>query len=168
ADGKIVVAGGGYEHAVATDPKHRCCTGRGFVAALEPRTGRVVWKYDVGPRPVPLVPPVKIKDAWGERAFHFGPSTSSVWCTPSYDARGRTVFFGTDTHNAPRQPTKDDPRLYTKHSCAVIAVDARTGAEKWVTQINPDDVWNYTMRAYDSKTGRYKDQSIGDTPKIYW
>src|SRR3954453_14804282 len=50
ADGKVVVAGGGYEHAVATDPKHRCCTGRGFVAALEPRTGRVVWKYDVGPR----------------------------------------------------------------------------------------------------------------------
>jgi outer membrane protein assembly factor BamB len=49
----------------------------------------------------------------------------------------------------------------------MIAVDARTGAEKWVTQINPDDVWNYALRAYDPATGRYKDQSIGDTPKIY-
>jgi outer membrane protein assembly factor BamB len=36
-----------------------------------------------------------------------------------------------------------------------------------VTQINPDDVWNYALRAYDPKTGLYKDQSIGDTPKVY-
>ena len=48
----------------------------------------------------------------------------------------------------------------------MIAVDSRTGAEKWVTQINPGDVWNYGMCAYDPNTG-YKDQSIGDTPKIY-
>jgi glucose dehydrogenase len=167
ADGKLIVAGGGYEHAVATNPKHRCCTGRGFVAALEPATGKVVWKYDVGPEPVELKPPLKVKDDWGEHIFHFGPSTSSVWATPSYDEASKMIFFGTDTHNAPRQPTKDDPRLYTKHSCAIIAVDAATGAEKWVTQINKDDVWNYTMRAYDGKTGRYKDQSIGDTPKPF-
>ena len=36
-----------------------------------------------------------------------------------------------------------------------------------MTQITPDDVWNYALPAYDPKTGRYKDQSIGDTPKIY-
>jgi glucose dehydrogenase len=168
AEGKVIVAGGGFEHGVALDPRTKCCTGRGFVVALEPHDGKVIWKYDVGPTPQKHDPPVKLKDDWGERTYYYGPSTSSVWCTPSYDADTRTLFFGTDTHNAPRQPTKDDPRLYTKHSCALIAVDARTGAEKWVTQINPDDVWNYSMRAYDSKTGRYKDQSIGDTPKIYW
>jgi polyvinyl alcohol dehydrogenase (cytochrome) len=168
AEDKVIVAGGGFEHGVAADPSHRCCTGRGFVVALQPRTGKVLWKYDVGPEPQKLDPPVTIKDAWGEHVFHFGPSTSSVWCTPSYDADTRTIFFGTDTHNAPRQPTKDDPKLYTKHSCAVIAVDARTGQEKWVTQINPGDVWNYAMRGYDPATGLYKDQSIGDTPKIYF
>jgi polyvinyl alcohol dehydrogenase (cytochrome) len=48
----------------------------------------------------------------------------------------------------------------------VIAVDARTGAEKWVTQITSGDVWNYALPGYDPKTG-YKDQSVGDTPKIY-
>jgi glucose dehydrogenase len=167
ADGKVIVAGGGYEHSVALDPKHPCCSGRGFVVALDPHTGKVAWKYDVGPVPQKLDPPVKIIDAYGEHVFHYGPSTSSVWSTPSYDAAGGMIFFGTDTHNSPRQPTKDDPRLYTRHSCAVIALDVRTGAERWVTQINPDDVWNYTMRAYDPKTGRYKDQSIGDTPKVY-
>lgn len=167
AEGLVVVAGGGFEHAAALDPRVVCCSGRGFVAAFEPRTGKVAWKYDVGPEPKKLDPPVVITDAWGKHVYRVGPSTSSVWCTPSYDAGSRTLFFGTDAHNSPRQPTKDDPRLDTKHSCAVIAVDARTGKERWVTQISPGDIWNYTMRPYDPKTGRYKDQSIGDTPKVY-
>jgi outer membrane protein assembly factor BamB len=168
AEGNVVIGGGAYEHGVAADPKNRGCTGRGFVVALEPRTGKVVWKYDVGPEAKEFSAPVTIETAWGKRVFHRGPSTSSVWCTPSYDAETRTIFFGTDCHNSPRQPTPDDPRLYTKHSCAVVAVDARTGAEKWVTQITPNDVWNYSMPAYDTKTGGYKDQAIGDTPKIFW
>jgi glucose dehydrogenase len=167
ADGKLIVGGGAYEHGVPLDPKAVCCTGRGYVMALEPATGKVVWKYDVGPEPKKLDPPVKVKDAWGEREYQYGPSTSSVWSTPSYDPETGLVYFGTDTHNSPRQPTKDDPRLYTRHSCAVIAVDAATGAERWVTQINKGDVWNYTMRAYDAETGLYKDQSVGDTPKPY-
>lgn len=168
ADGNLVVAGGGFEHFLALNPLNSCCTGRGFVMAIEPRTGKVVWKYNVGPEPKKLDPPVKIKDAWGEHVFKYGPSTSSVWCTPSHDPDTRTIYFGTDTHNAPRQPTKDDPKLYTKHSCAIIAIDSLTGEEKWVTQINPGDVWNYNMCIYDPVTGLYKDQSIGDTPKIYW
>lgn len=167
ADGKLLIAGGGFEHAVAADPKHPCCTGRGFVAALDPATGKAVWKYDVGEEPKAHVPPVAIGEGAERREFAFGPSTSSVWSTPSFDATTGLVYFGTDTHNAPRKPTKDDPRLYTKHSCAIIAVDAKTGRERWVTQINADDVWNYGLRTYDPKTGRYKDQSIGDTPKPY-
>jgi polyvinyl alcohol dehydrogenase (cytochrome) len=167
ADGKVVVAGGTLEQLVAAFPGYRGCTGRGFVAALEPRSGRVIWKYDVGPTPQRFDPPLTIKDSWGEHAFHFGPATSSVWCTPSFDAATGTLFFGTDVNTAPRRPTADDPRLHTRESCAVIALDVRTGAERWVTQLNPGDVWTNAMRAYDPKEGRYKDQSIGDTPKIY-
>lgn len=167
AEGKLIIAGGGFEHAVALNPLHRCCTGRGFVAALEPASGKVVWKYEVGPEPKKLDPPVVITDSRGKHTFHFGPSTSSVWSTPSYDAATGAVYFGTDCHNSPRQPTKDDPSLSTKHSCAVVALEARSGKEKWVTQINPGDVWNYALRTYDPATGRYKDQAIGDTPKPY-
>ncbi len=166
AEGNIVVAGGAFEHSVAADPKNTGCTGRGFVVALEPATGKVVWKYDVGPEPKEFDKPVTIRYGAVERTFHRGPSTSSVWCTPSFDAESHTVFFGTDCHNSPRQPTKDEPSISTRHSCAVIALDARTGAEKWVTQITANDVWNYALPTYDAKTG-YKDQAIGDTPKIY-
>jgi polyvinyl alcohol dehydrogenase (cytochrome) len=166
AEGKIVVAGGGFEHIVAAGPGNKGCTGRGLVAAFEPGSGKVAWKYDVGPEPGKLDPPVTVQYGSVKRVYHYGPSTSSVWCTPSYDAESRTIFFGTDCHNSPRQPTKDDPRLSTKHSCAVIAVDARTGKERWVTQITENDVWNYALPAHDPKTG-YKDQAIGDTPKVY-
>jgi outer membrane protein assembly factor BamB len=168
ADGKIVVAGGALEQGIrAFLPKYEGFTGRGFVMALDPQSGRVIWKYNVGPKPERLDPPVVIKDAWGDHVFQFGPGTSTVWSTPSYDAASRTLFFGTDTNNAPRQPTKDDPRLDTRYACAAIAIDARDGSEKWVTQINPGDVWVGGMRAYDPKTGRYKDESIGDTPKVF-
>src|SRR5262245_41967973 len=167
ADGKLIVAGGTLEQLIAAIPGYKGCTGRGFVAALEPKTGRVVWKYDVGPKPEPLDPPITIEDSWGKHTFYFGPATSSVWCTPSFDAESATIFFGTDVNTAPRRPTDDDPRMHTRESCGVIALDVRDGKEKWVTQINPGNVWTNAMPSYDPKEGRYKDQSIGDTPKVY-
>ncbi|HVC94688.1 MAG TPA: PQQ-binding-like beta-propeller repeat protein [Pirellulales bacterium] len=167
ADGKLIVAGGTLEQIVAAFPFYRAGTGRGFVMALDPASGKIAWKYDVGPKPQPLDPPITIKDSWGDHVFHFGPATSSVWSTPSYDAQSGTIFFGTDVNTAPRRPTDDDPRFETRESCAVIAIDVRDGAVRWVTQISPGDVWTNAMRSYDPKEGRYKDQSIGDTPKVY-
>jgi outer membrane protein assembly factor BamB len=167
AGDKVIVAGGTLEQVVAAFPLYKGCTGRGFVMALEPKTGKIAWKYDLGPKPEPLDPPIVIKDSWGEHKFYFGPATSSIWSTPSFDADSGTLFFGTDVNTAPRRPTKDDPKLHTRESCAVVALSVRDGSEKWVTQINPGDVWTNAMRGYDPKEGRYKDQSIGDTPKIY-
>jgi polyvinyl alcohol dehydrogenase (cytochrome) len=167
ARGKLIVAGGSLEQVISASPFYKGSTGRGFVVALDPKTGRVIWKYDVGPKPEALTPPIKIKDSFGDHVFYFGPATSSVWSTPSFDADTGTIFFGTDVNTAPRRPTPEDPRLYTRESCAVIAVDVDKGIEKWVTQISPGDVWTNSMRSYDPSEGRYKDQSIGDTPKIY-
>jgi polyvinyl alcohol dehydrogenase (cytochrome) len=167
ADGKLILGGGAIEQVAAAFPGYRGCNGRGFVMALEPKTGRILWKYDVGPKPERLDPPIAIKDSWGTHTFYYGPSTSTVWSTPSFDPETGTIFFGTDTNNSPRPPTTDDPRPYTRESCAVIALNIRDGKERWVTQINPGDVWTMGMCGYDPREGRYKDQSIGDTPKIY-
>ena len=167
ADGKLIVAGGTLEQMMAAVPGYQCCTSRGFVAALEPKNGRIIWKYDVGPEPQPLDPPITINDSGGEHVFQFGPATSSVWSTPSFDVDSGTIFFGTDVNTAPRQPTADDSQLHTRESCAVIALDVRDGAEKWVTQISAGNVWTNAMPGYDPMAGRYKDQSIGDTPKVY-
>jgi polyvinyl alcohol dehydrogenase (cytochrome) len=167
AEGRVIIGGGTIEQVVAASPFYRGSTGRGFVLALEPKTGRILWKYDLGPKPEPLDPPITLKDSFGSHTFYFGPATSSIWSTASFDAETATIFFGTDVNTAPRRPTSDDPRHSTRESCSVIALDIRNGSERWVRQINPGDVWTNSMRGYDPQEGRYKDQSIGDTPKIY-
>ena len=92
--GKLIIfAGGAYEHAKAEEKGYRCCKGRGFVLAFDPKNGRLVWKYLVGPMPEEFNPPLKMQTVWGERVFHYGPSTSSVWSTPSYDPKTNSVFF---------------------------------------------------------------------------
>ncbi len=168
ADGKLIVAGGALEQVVAAFPGYRASTGRGFVVSLEPRTGKVDWKFDLGTQPQKLDPPITILDSWGKHVFHFGPATSAIWCTPSYDASTGTLYFGTDVNTAPRRPTADNPRLDTRESCAIVALDVRTGTEKWITQISKGDVWTNAMRSYSSEDKKYKDQSIGDTPKIFF
>ncbi len=168
ADGKVVAGGGGYEHPYPLDPDYPCCTGRGFVVAFDPDSGEVIWKYEVGEQPEKFEEPVTMRDEKGEHRFQYGPSTSSVWSTPSYDKETGTIFFGTDVNNSPRRPTVQDPRYDTKYSAAVVALDIKTGREKWVTQLNVGDVYNHSLAGYDTKNGVYRDGSVGDTPKIYW
>lgn len=164
---KVVFGGGAFEHAGGVIRGYECCSGRGFVIAIGLDSGQIVWKYDVGPEPEKFDPPYVETDATGEHVFHYGPSTSSVWSPVSFNPDNNLVFFGTDVHNSPRKPTDDDPRNYTPHSAALIAVDASDGSQRWVSQINAGDVWNYSRPDYDVATRIYKDQSIGDTPKVY-
>lgn len=166
ADGKVVFGGGTLEQLYAGTAGYKGSTGRGFLVALEPSSGKIAWKHDVGPKPEKFKTPVVIEESWGRHAFEFGPATSSVWCTPSYDRESNTLFFGTDVNTAPRRPTPDNPALHTADSCAVVALDAANGKRKWSTQLNPGDAWTNAMCGYDPKTRLYKDQSIGDTPKI--
>ncbi len=166
ADGKVVFGGGALEQLYAGTPGYPGSTGRGFLVALDPGTGRVIWKHDVGPKPARLDPPVVMEDSWGRYSFESGPASSTVWSTPSHDPGSNSLFFGTDVNTAPRRPTPDDPSFHTPDSCAVVALDAATGRRRWNTQLNPGDAWTNAMRGYDPKTGLYKDQSIGDTPKV--
>jgi len=105
ADGKIICGGGTVaEQLISGTMFYRGSTGRGFVVALDPKDGHVIWKYNVGPKPAPLDPPITLEDSWGKHTFYFGPATSSVWSTPSFDAESNTIFFGTDVNTAPRRP----------------------------------------------------------------
>ena len=166
ADGNVIFGGGTLEQVYAGSERYAGSTGRGFLVAMDLMNGKIVWKYDVGPQPKKLDPPVVIEETWGKHTFEYGPATSSIWSTPSYDEETKMLYFGTDVNTAPRQPSPENPSLHTEDSCAVVALDASTGKRIWNTQLKAGDVWTNAMCAYDWTTGLYKDQSIGDTPKI--
>jgi outer membrane protein assembly factor BamB len=169
AGDKLIVSGGAVDQGLPlVDKVFPGGSGRGFVVALAPQTGSLLWKYNIGPPPERFDPPLELDyGPSGKVKYLYGPSTSTVWSTPSYDEANQALYFGTDANNTPRRPTADDQRYHNKYSCAVIAVDASTGHEKWVRQLKENDVWNAAVPAWDAATGEYKDLSIGDTPKIY-
>ena len=167
AEGKIIIGGGTIEQMYAGTKAYPGSTGRGFVVALDPSSGKVIWKFDLGQPPRKFDKPFVVKNDWGTTTYTHGPATASIWCTPSYDGESKRIFFGTDVNTSPRQPTDDNPNLSTEDSDAIICLDVVTGKMQWRRQIHEGDQWNNSMRGWDSKTGRYKDCSIGDTPKIF-
>ena len=120
ARGKLIVAGGSLEQVISASPFYKGNSGRGFVAALDPKTGEVIWKYDVGPKPEPLKPPITIKDSFGRpyvlfRARHeLGLEHSVVRRRDRHD-----LFRHRRQHRAPapdhRRPAALHPRIVRGH-----------------------------------------------------
>ena len=126
------------EEFAAQDPNYPCCSSRGSLLLLEPRTGHVIWQTPT------------ITDA--QRAA--GASGASIWSTPTYDPETQTIF--TTTGNNFSEPS-------TQTEDAFVAFDARTGAIKWVNQRTPDDTWNYRF-GYEPG---HVDADFGDSPQVY-
>lgn len=121
------------------DPTYPCCTARGSVVLLDPRDGRVVWQTYM------------ISDA--EHAA--GASGASVWSTPTYDRQLGLVYATTGQNFS--EPA-------TGASDAVLALDATTGAIRWVNQRLPNDIWNVR---YPQGPPDHPDYDIGDSAQVY-
>ena len=111
---------------------------RGSVVLLDPNNGNVIWQT------------YTISDA----DFALGASGASVWVAPAYDADTNTIFIGTGNNfSLPTTGTSD----------AMMALDANTGAIKWINQLLPNDSWN----PWTHGSGYGPDFDIGDSPQIY-
>src|SRR5262249_55047595 len=126
------------------DPNYPGFTFRGNVVLLDPADGRIVWQtFTVGE---PTLQP----------DGSYGPSGATVWGSPAYDRASNTIFVGTGQnygapyHGSDPEPPPD-PATLTETSDALIALDAATGAIKWVNQEEPDDTWNITFEAPNNK-----------------
>ena len=127
--GVLYVPTSSLEEASAADPHYPCCTFRGAIVALDAMTGRQLWKrWTVAePRSLGKLPSGTEK---------FGPSGVSVWNTPAVDARrGQLVFATGNTYTSPTHAS-------AAWSNAVVALDLKTGRERWHNQLTPGDVWN--------------------------
>ena len=122
---RLYVPVSSLEETAASQQGYECCTFRGSLAALDARTGAVVWQYFT-------VPPAQSLGKTPAGLTLWGPSGVGVWSAPTIDAKRSLVYVGTgNTYSGPAQPTAD----------AIIAFDLETGAVKWTKQMTPGDVF---------------------------
>ena len=101
---------------------------RGFLAALDPETGKEVWRFWTIP-----APGEPGSESWpGETYLHGGGTT---WMPGTYDAETNTLFWGT-SNPAPDYAgeTRPGDDLYTD---CVLALDPSTGKAKMALPIYP-------------------------------
>lgn len=158
----VGVTGAGYEgpaEATLTDlvDLRERPGGRGYLAAFDAETGNEVWRwYSIpeagwegrftasGPGGEPLG-----RDLAGERerlpqsgeAWRGGGG--SVWGTPAVDPELGLIYFGTGNPSPFADPAaRPGDNLYT---ASLVALDARTGALRWYSQLVPHDRWGYDI-----------------------
>jgi alcohol dehydrogenase (cytochrome c) len=120
---RIVVGVGGGEFGI-----------RGFLTALDPKTGAEQWKFYTIPA---LGEPGN--ETWRPTDWEHGGG--SAWVTGSYDPELNLIYWGIGNPgpdwNAAQRPGDN---LYTD---SVVALDADTGKLKWHYQFTPNDNYDY-------------------------
>lgn len=127
--GTTVVVGGRVADNVQTDMPG------GVIRGFDVITGAMRWAFDPGN------PEDKQAPADGTSYVR---STPNSWAPMSYDAAMNTVFLpmgssSTDLYGAERT------ELNHKYGASVLAVDASSGAEKWVYQTVHNDLWDFDL-----------------------
>ena len=115
------------EESAGGDPRYPCCTFRGSVVAMNPETGKQIWKtYIVEEEPKPTG-----KNRAGTTLW--GPSGGAVWNTPTIDTKRNLLYVGTgNNYSTPATGATD----------AVVAIDLKSGKIRWTHQFTANDIWN--------------------------
>jgi PQQ-dependent dehydrogenase (methanol/ethanol family) len=140
AEGKVFVGNSGGEMGV-----------RGWLAALDAGSGRLLWKaYTTGPdRDVRIGPdyrPPYPKDAgkdlgvtsWPPGAWKIGGGT--VWGWISYDPQLRLIYYGTSNPGPWNAEQREGDNKFTS---GVFARDVDTGMVRWFYQSTPHDLFDH-------------------------
>jgi alcohol dehydrogenase (cytochrome c) len=107
---------------------------RGYILALDPKTGKELWRFYTIP-----APGEPGSDTWSGDAWKRGGGP--IWTTGSYDPELNLMYWGVGN---PGPDWNGDGRpgdnLYTD---SVIALDPDTGKLKWHYQFTPHDEFDY-------------------------
>ena len=114
------------EEVYAANPQYPCCSFRGSIVALDPATGRVLWKKTTIQEPWSDLP----KNESGKVIR--GPAGGSVFSSPTVDPERNLLYVGSgDSYTNVKTASTD----------AIIAMNATTGARVWTHQVDPNDAW---------------------------
>ena len=108
------------------DPNYGCCTFRGSVSAIDIRNGELLWKsFTISTEPAP-------RGVSSKGVPLLGPAGAAIWSSPTIDSARGVLYVGTGNGYAgPQQKAMN----------AILAMDLKTGAHKWVQQTVPKDIW---------------------------
>jgi alcohol dehydrogenase (cytochrome c) len=122
---KIIVGAAGGDRGV-----------RDFIAALDGKTGKIVWqKYVV---PAPGEPG---SETWKDKNNAWQTGGGAMWITGSYDVKTNQVIWGTGNPVPMFDATyRPGDNLYTN---SVISWDPDAGKMNWYFQYTPGDHWDY-------------------------
>ena len=122
AEGKIVLGVSGGEYGI-----------RGFVVALDAKTGKEVWRTYTIPGPGEPGNETWPGDTWKTGA-------GSVWMTGTYDAESKIAYYGTGNAGPWMGDLRKGDNLYAN---SVLALDINTGELKDYHQFHHNDSWDW-------------------------
>ncbi len=123
---RVIVPVAQFEILYGGNTKQQCCTNHGYVLSLDPKTGEQQWRYDT-------MPEATHQRDRGDGQSLMGPSGAPIWNSPVVDEKRGLVYFGTGESNSP-------PAHKTTN--AIIAIDLKTGKERWSFHATPNDIYN--------------------------
>jgi polyvinyl alcohol dehydrogenase (cytochrome) len=128
AGDKLLVPISSIEEAAAMSKAYSCCTFRGSLAALDVKTGKVLWKTNTILEPLKTL---RAKEGGGELK---GPSGAAVWAAPSIDVKRGLAYIVTGDSYSDIDTEGDD---------AIMAIEIATGKYRWRRQVTQHD--NFVM-----------------------
>jgi alcohol dehydrogenase (cytochrome c) len=138
---------------------------RGRLQALDAKSGREIWRFYTIPGPGQPG-----SNTWPTGSSVYLQGGASVWAAPAYDAKLGLLYITTgnagDDAFGGHRPGKN---LY---ACSIVAIDGKTGTERWYFQEVHHDLWDYDSPAppvlFDVKSGGDTVPGIGAPGKTGW
>jgi alcohol dehydrogenase (cytochrome c) len=122
---KIIVGAAGGDRGV-----------RDWIAALDGKTGKVIWRKYVIP-----APGEPGSETWKDKNNAWQIGGGAMWITGSYDVANNQVIWGTGNPVPMFDPTyRPGDNLYTD---SMISWDPDSGKMNWYFQYLPGDMWDY-------------------------
>jgi lanthanide-dependent methanol dehydrogenase len=124
---------------------------RGYIAALDLKTGKMVWRADntgsdhdvkIGAKFKPFYAYLKGKDlgvtTWRGEQYKLGGAT--VWGWITYDPQLDLIYYGTSNPGTWNPDMRPGDNLW---STTIFARDPETGEAHWAFDLTPHDEWDY-------------------------
>ena len=109
---------------------------RGWVAALDARTGKELWRWYVVPKPGDPG-----SETWKDTNNAWKTGGGGLWQTGSYDPATKLTIWGTGNPVPIYDPqARPGDNLYTN---SVVALNVDTGKLAWYFQYTPNDSWDF-------------------------